>query len=1185
LAADPTPHVEAEVDWAIGEMLAHPVENLVYMVDETGDRIIALNTETGEADAVRESADALWEARLGLSFDGGLLYVWAPRTARLQAYQALDLEPVGDPLSMPLDAAGFVFGSDGFLYTVLSAGSSEGRLAKIDPSSGGLQLSAAHGNWGTGVQVRRDVSGSRLFLMRSGRVQELAVQPGDMPAMVATHFEQVMGSIDFVHEGIGDRLYRLSSTSGGAQELDIASGETRTFAFPFSGQHGLAATHRPGSTDLYVATSNIARDRGHVVRYDLASGTVLQTFGYASMVSDFENGEILPRRVAIAQNGRLVYGKVDPSASPSRQFVGLIGHGSLQLPPSPPGMEPESHLEVQIAWKGGHLLGDPWRDYFYLVDETNSLLLAVNAETGETDAEVAIEDSPVNGQLSMSHDGSRLYLATPATGRLHRFVPGSSLAFEGKADLPVAAESVAFGASGLAYACVAKVLHWFDPVTGVSQGSLDTPGSPSSKYLVRIDASGTKLFVLQRDTSGSSGPVFEYGLSSEGVPEYLDRLLDTAANHQDLSIDEARGMLFGSAGGRYGIDVWRKAPRIRSLWPFSEPFGRGVAQLPSLTSVFGASGGTNPVIVEFDKDSGKLLRRYRHQRLADGLFSADLTIRSLAVASNGAVAYFKRNTLSNLDVFGAIGLDHIDLPRSGPLRITDLTASQGAEPDRIDLDWSPSPGATQYEVYRNSTNSVPFTPLATVDGAGWSDVSVPSNEAYYYWVMAVNEDGRSGRSNRAEGYLAAPPPPAPSFVSASKGDYADRVTILWTIAEGASFYRVYRSTSASPGSAVEIGTQGSGAHWIDLTALEGVLYHYWVVAANPNAESGFSPSDTGYRRVVTVPPTGSTASQGSHTNRVALSWQPVAGVSSYRIYRAPKSGGSFSPVGTAQAAATSFNDFGAALGVVYRYRVASVYWEGSESEPSEIAEGYRALASPGGVTASQGTRQGEVLVAWNAVGGATSYAILRGTLADGSDAESVGVATGREFVDTEAPAGETHYYFVRAQAGEVVGLLGSGAAGYGTVGPPFLPDAMVGARSGAMHGEGVVAPGPPQQVRQSSRRLRRVDFRIWVKNGGETADVLRSRLTRGNRFFAVQLRRESGANVSGRAFSGSLSDELPGGSAERYVLRVQPSRRITRGTKRLNAVLTVVSGEEPSRYDQVSAQTGAKAIAKRRKRR
>jgi len=126
------------------------------------------------------------------------------------------------------------------------------------------------------------------------------------------------------------------------------------------------------------------------------------------------------------------------------------------------------------------------------------------------------------------------------------------------------------------------------------------------------------------------------------------------------------------------------------------------------------------------------------------------------------------------------------------------------------------------------------------------------------------------------------PPSPPTGVSGSDGSYTDKVQVSWTSSSGATSYQVYRNTSNSSAGATQIGTP-SASPYDDTTATVGTTYYYFVKACNTAGCSDFSAADSGYRAL--SPPTGVTASDGTYTDKVRVSWAASTGATSYQVYR------------------------------------------------------------------------------------------------------------------------------------------------------------------------------------------------------------------------------------------------------------------------------------------------------------
>lgn len=89
---------------------------------------------------------------------------------------------------------------------------------------------------------------------------------------------------------------------------------------------------------------------------------------------------------------------------------------------------------------------------------------------------------------------------------------------------------------------------------------------------------------------------------------------------------------------------------------------------------------------------------------------------------------------------------------------------------------------------------------------------------------------------------------APTGVSASDRDYADKVGVMWNAVRGATLYRIFRNTSNDPSSATDVGTTAAN-YFFDTTALTGQNYVYWVRAENGGSNSSLSNADQGTRAV------------------------------------------------------------------------------------------------------------------------------------------------------------------------------------------------------------------------------------------------------------------------------------------------------------------------------------------------
>jgi hypothetical protein len=242
------------------------------------------------------------------------------------------------------------------------------------------------------------------------------------------------------------------------------------------------------------------------------------------------------------------------------------------------------------------------------------------------------------------------------------------------------------------------------------------------------------------------------------------------------------------------------------------------------------------------------------------------------------------------------------------------------------------------------TGGKTWTVTATSNGSSSSkSVSVTacvsttmSGKSYYPGTGTV---GNSWGNN----FSFAGAPSAPSGVSATDGTSTANCTVSWGAVSGATSYSVFRHTSNASGSATTLATGVSGTSYADTAATPGTLYYSWVKAVGSGGTSGFSGSDSGYRKLSA--PTISSAT-GSTTG-VALSWGAVPGASDYRVFRATAAAGTKTALGAWQTG-TTYTDAAGTAGTTYYYFVqAAVNSSGTRpSDYSAYKTGVKAMPQP-----------------------------------------------------------------------------------------------------------------------------------------------------------------------------------------------------------------------------------------------
>jgi cytochrome c peroxidase len=130
--------------------------------------------------------------------------------------------------------------------------------------------------------------------------------------------------------------------------------------------------------------------------------------------------------------------------------------------------------------------------------------------------------------------------------------------------------------------------------------------------------------------------------------------------------------------------------------------------------------------------------------------------------------------------------------------------------------------------------------------------------------------------------------------------------------------------------------------------------------------------------------------------------------------------------------------------VLFVLFTGSVYVFRSVTASPARQSGGSSLTAPAGVTASDGVYATKVGLHWETVRGATIYRIYRNTSNDGGTAADVGTTAANYFFDTSAVAGQSYFYWVRAENTQTNSAFSSSdqgirAVGTNDPGPPFPP--------------------------------------------------------------------------------------------------------------------------------------------------
>ena len=235
------------------------------------------------------------------------------------------------------------------------------------------------------------------------------------------------------------------------------------------------------------------------------------------------------------------------------------------------------------------------------------------------------------------------------------------------------------------------------------------------------------------------------------------------------------------------------------------------------------------------------------------------------------------------------------------------------------VKWSAAAGATSYKVYRSTNASTGYTAIGTAAGTTYIDNKTAWGKTYYYKVLPCAKAGTKntyGSYSKAAG-IALKPLNVSSITSVKSAAY-NKVKVSWKASEGATAYRVYRSTSKN-GKYTLAGTTTKTTYTNSVTT--GQTYYYKVRAYCKNGtanvySTGYSPVKAG-KSVLSGTTIRSLKKSGK--TYLKVTYKKVSGATGYTIYRSTSKNGSYKNQGSTSG--TTFTNKNLVKGKRYYYKV------------------------------------------------------------------------------------------------------------------------------------------------------------------------------------------------------------------------------------------------------------------------
>ena len=269
------------------------------------------------------------------------------------------------------------------------------------------------------------------------------------------------------------------------------------------------------------------------------------------------------------------------------------------------------------------------------------------------------------------------------------------------------------------------------------------------------------------------------------------------------------------------------AVKEKAATPVLSPAGGSAGYAPAVVK---ASCGTAGATIRYTLDGSEPTEK---SAVAEGgkiTLTADKTVKARA---------FKSGMEGSATATGSY-----TIARTGPEKATIVSVSQGDSSSGIVVDWLAGEGTETFDLLRSESPSM-SSPAAIASGlastvTSWADLTAKRGKTYYYQIRSVNGYGKTLSGVSLGAWLMLNPPDGVTVEVTAVRIGTATVKVSWNAAEGASHYRVWRSSP--DGTTAAVGPWQTAKTFTDTVTLAGTKTTYAYQVQAGGSSSGANPS-------------------------------------------------------------------------------------------------------------------------------------------------------------------------------------------------------------------------------------------------------------------------------------------------------------------------------------------------------
>lgn len=325
------------------------------------------------------------------------------------------------------------------------------------------------------------------------------------------------------------------------------------------------------------------------------------------------------------------------------------------------------------------------------------------------------------------------------------------------------------------------------------------------------------------------------GLAALGTADVHSAIYANPGDFRDIIAGTTTGSPNYTAGPGYDLVTGLGSPQVPlAISTLTGPTNSIAATPPGLWAI----PGDGQVNLNWGGSIGA--NAYNVYRSTDGItFTLDATVsgtRFVDVGLTNGASYSYEITAANAAGESAAGEIISATPQIPPVAPTNLSAMPSRTSSTVSLQWTASPGVTQYVVERAKFADGPWVAIATdVQGTSFNDIDATYGHTYYYAVSALTAAGQESDSSNVASATVIPA--APTNLTATAGNA--QATLSWSASNGATSYNILRSTT-NGGPYTLIATGITATSYVNSKLTNGTTYYYVVQAVDASGPSANS---------------------------------------------------------------------------------------------------------------------------------------------------------------------------------------------------------------------------------------------------------------------------------------------------------------------------------------------------------